>query len=150
MPHRAIVARRQALRVAMDRLPAARDKTLKIIGSFLGAKMEEGLSARGRSGGGQVDRTVRRRRRALRHGHGRCRRGRSGVLLVRTLGIDGSRGEERVVHRAARVLRGGSHLCVDGVSERVGNDVRRRGSGDDLWGSVQQGLHLRDVLDDEL
>ncbi len=116
MPHRAVVAGRQALRVAMDRLPAARDKTLKIIGSFLGAKMEEGLSARGRSGGGQVDRTVRRRRRALRHG--RCRRGRSGVLLVRTLRIDGSRCEERVVRWAARVLRGGSDLCADGVGER--------------------------------
>lgn len=145
MPHRAIVARRHALRVAMDRLPAARDKALKIIGNFLCAKTK-GLSARGRSGGSQVDCTVRRRR-ALRRGG--CRRGRDRVLLVRTLGVHRPRPEEGVVGGAA-VLRGGPDLRVDGVRERVGDDVLRRGSGGGLRGAVEQRLHLGDVLDDEL
>jgi hypothetical protein len=45
MPHRAILADLHSFRVNVDRLPAARDKALKIIGSLLRTKMKQLLSA---------------------------------------------------------------------------------------------------------
>ena len=53
MPHRAILADLHAFRVNVDRLPATRDKALKIIGRFLRTIMKQLLSALGFRGSSQ-------------------------------------------------------------------------------------------------
>ena len=140
--HRAIVTCLHSFRVNVDRLPAARDKALKIIGSLLRANMNllSGRDCVRRSC--QIDCTIRRRV---------LRRSRCGLIGTLTDNV-----EEWIVHRTRTGVVGvaGRHYLCCRSSKGVGDDRLGSRNGNLSRSSsttvrIDKGLDLRNMLNDE-